>query len=514
MAITKIMASRDEIIFTVSGDFTSNVISEYVPIEGGRLLSEIPACVHEGEIRIPRFDGARDRLLSKFRTKEDGVCFVSDLMSGASENAREYPQPEIIKALHGTEEDVKTLGLKQTLLNINILAIMTVNPKEETIDYECGGKTYHFIKSRIEEIDEFLIHMTKLGLITTLILLNSPRLFNSTCEEALLEKAVHPDYEWNAKDAFLSGFNMVTEEGQGYYQAFVEFLAERYSRADRKYGCAMGMIISNEVDSQCVWSNSGEKTAYEFTKEYTQALRIAWLLSHKHYANYRIYISLDQFFSGMRFRPTEPLHTYPGREVIDLINEHAVRDGNFGWFVAYHPYPEDLRYPDFWNDRAPNFTFSTPKITFKNMEVLPAYLAQERLLYEGKPRRIIFSEQGFNSQSGALQALTEKQAAAAYVLAYIKARSIDTCDLFTHHAYRDNPHEFGLNLGIRRYDETKPGGIGEKKPIYESVRKMDTEEENEAVQMARSIIGDELFDYLLKPQIISGEAEDLSTSFG
>lgn len=507
MAIQRIMASRDELVFTISGFEGKLEVRECVPVPGGRELSRVSARVCGGEARIPRFDAGRDRLVSRFETNVGGACYVSDLLPGASENGEAYPQPERIKALGGRIEDMRELNLTQTLLNVSLPAIMAVHPSGETIDFEFGGRTYHFLQDKVEKIDEFMRTMDENGMLVTMILLNAPRLFDSAQEQALLEKVIHPRYEWDATDAYLSAFNMQQEEGQNYYCAFVEFLAARYSRADHRYGRALGMIIANEVDSQCVWSNAGEMTCEEFTHEYSQACRLAWLLSHKHYANFRVYISLDQFFSGMRFKPLEPLHTYPGREVIDTMNAHCVREGNFGWGVAYHPYPEDLHCPDFWNDRAPNFTWSTPKITFKNMEVLPDYLSREELLYDGAPRRIIFSEQGFNSQQGALRELTERQAAAAYCLAYLKARAIETCDLFTHHAYLDNPHEFGLNLGIRRYDASVHDHVGEKKPIYESIMDMDSPREAERVRISRDFIGHDLFDYLLSPPLTHADAD-------
>ena len=129
----------------------------------------------------------------------------------------------------------------QTLMNINLTNIMVVNPAEETIDFSLDGETYHFRAARIHEIDEALIRNTENGLLTTLILLNSPKLFGSTQEKALLDVVLHPKYELDAKDAFLSGFNMEQEAGQNYFRAFVEFLAQRYSRADRRYGQALGM---------------------------------------------------------------------------------------------------------------------------------------------------------------------------------------------------------------------------------------------------------------------------------
>ena len=55
------------------------------------------------------------------------------------------------------------------------------------------------------------------------------------------------------------------------------------------------MIIGNEVDSQYVWGNSGEMTVEDYTLEYTTAMRIAWISARKHYANFRVYVSLDHF---------------------------------------------------------------------------------------------------------------------------------------------------------------------------------------------------------------------------
>lgn len=238
-------------------------------------------------------------------------------------------------------------------------------------------------------------------------------------------------------------------------------------------------------------------TVEDYTAEYAVALRLAWLCGRKHCAHFRVYLSLDQHWCGSVHNPRYPLRYYQGRDVVENLAGHIRTDGDFPWCVAYHPYPEDLRWPDFWHDRAPDFTFSTPKITFKNMEVLEDYLAQPHLLYRGQPRRIIFSEQGFNSHSGALQSLTEKMAAAGYVLAYMKARQMPTVDMFMHHAYTDNPHEFGLNLGVRRYDPNQPYHAGEKKSIYYAIADMDTDREPERVQNARDFIGGELFDYLL-----------------
>ena len=499
MSIRTIWADEQRIRFEFSGSIER--IFEYASSVEPVLLSE---ATPEADGSIPRFIAGRDRALSAFSVADGERCYVTQC---SSETDYPYPQPDSLKTLYGTDEDIRILGLKQTMLNINLLSLFSYGAREDTVSYEHNGKTYFLRREKIRELDQFMIHMHEMGVLVTLILLNSPRLFGSTQEPGLLKAAVHPGYEWTRKDAFISAFNVRTEEGMGYFTAFVDFLSKRYSREDAKYGRALGMIISNEVDSQAVWGNAGPMPVEQYASEYTLAMRMAWLTARRHYAHYRIYMSLDQFWCGARFLPSEPLSSYCGRDLVDLVSESAKRGGDFDWNVAYHPYPEDLRWPDFWHDRAPDFTFSTPKITFKNMEVLEAYLSQDRLLYKGKPRRIIFSEQGFNSQDGQLGPLTEKWAAAGYCLAYLKVKNMSTVDLFMHHAYVDNPHEFGLNLGIRRYDPDAPMHAGEKKPIYESVRGMDTPDEPRIIAEAREVIGEELFDYLLAPPLVYGDRD-------
>ena len=513
MIITKIEATASQIVICFDEIKNTQVkIRETVPViakKQGRTLFFADCEIKDGTAAIDRFCGGHDRLFSEFsvyadNTRIGGVRYVTDIAEDVPSNRSPYPQPDVIKAMSCGKDDVLALGIKQKLFNVNLPAIMTLAPREDDIAFSHCGKTYWFKKDHVEGLDAQLLECDALGLTVTLILLNSPKRFGSPGELALLDSCIHPGFDWDYPDAFISAFDMTTEEGQGYYRAFCEFLAVRYTRTDKKYGSVSGFIISNEVDSQYVWGNAGEMTVEDYTLEYTQALRLAWLCACKHSANFRVYVSLDHLWN-IRHMPTEPLRTYTARSVIDNINAYAQRDGNFPWHVAFHPYPEDLRWPNFWNDRTADFAFSTQRITFRNMEVLPAYLAQDRLLYNGSPRRIIFSEQGFNSLSGELGPLTEKMAEAAYVLAYLKARTIDTLDMMTHHSYLDNPHEFGLNLGIRRHDPSKPRSVGEPKPIYWAVCDMETEREPERIKKAREYIGAEIFDYLLKPPAVAGD---------
>lgn len=511
MKVKAIIANKEYILFEMSEDLANQQVQirEFLP-----LLNE--TCVNDADkeevafehnyIKIRRFIQKRDRICSRFelrmgQDKLDGVCYVTDLME-ASAWYYDYPQPPTIKALGAEGDDLRILGIKQGHVNINLPAMMTLEPSQEDITFECNGTTYYFKKERVDELDQYMQETHRYGAVVTAILLNAPKLFDSNKEKALLDKVIHPGFDWTSKSTYISAFNLRTREGQEFYKAFIEFLANRYTREDAKYGRMCGMIISNEINSQYIWGNAGEMTVNEYTREYTAAMRLAWLSARKYYKNFRIYVSLDHFWN-LTFNPQYPLRYYKGRDIIDYINRYSKEEGDFDWNIAHHPYPENLVYPDFYNDRSATFDFSTLRITFKNIEILPAYLSQKEYLYRDQPRRIILSEQGFNSKG---DSFSEKQGAAAFCLAFQKVKKLDTIDMMTHHAYVDNPYEFGLNLGIRR--RNADGSIGEPKPIYYVMRDMDTEQEEQRIAETRSFIGEELYDTLLNPVITYGEADN------
>lgn len=126
----------------------------------------------------------------------------------------------------------------------------------------------------------------------------------------------------------------------------------------------------------------------------------------------------------------------------------AAAEGDFEWGVAYHPYPQNLRDPDTWKDDEATNDFDTPYITPKNLEVLPAYLAQQRFLYRGeKPRAILFSEQGFNTPT--LSEADQRRQVAGLVYVFRKLRQLPTVEAWHLHRYQDMPEgEGGLRLGL------------------------------------------------------------------
>ena len=514
MKVTGIIAKKDRIVLTLDEAFEGSLtLREEMPLIHAEspTVEEREAAFRGGAAELPRCLGEHDRAFDRFLLHRggeriDGVCYVTDIQG----SAYDYPYPKLstIKSLNSSYEIAAPLGCdQQGRPDINLPEFFSLREQPGTFPYRFEGVTYYVFEDAVKRLEKSIEGYK----LSTVVVLNSPQRFGSKREKDMLDVCLHPKFERDEPYAFISAFNMTTPEGQRVYAAFISFLAQRYAREDLKTGRITGAVISNEINLQTNWGNMGRVTPEYYMEEYTQALRLAWIAGARQYSMFRVYISLA---NNWNVEHAEPLRYYRGKDLLDLLGKTCRKEGDFPWHVAFHPYPESFDHPDFWNDRSATFEFTTQRVTYRNMEVLEKYLAQPGLLYRGTPRRILFSEQGFNSGSGPLSGLMQKQAAAGYVLSFLKARNMPTVDMMTHHATIDNPHEFGLNLGIYRYDPDKPNHKGEAKPIEAMVRAMDTPYEAPAVAFAREVVGAELFDYLLTPPEIIEQPEDLSNAFG
>jgi hypothetical protein len=439
---------------------------------------------------LPRYACGADRLYDKWSVgtegepRFDGPCYVTEWDEIP---APDYPYPTspTIKGLQvHTVDDAIALGVGHAALNLNQPTIMRPAPTDTTITYEMDGREYYFDGEYMARYDQRVKELSDHGIVVTLILLNSPSWDGIEIYPELRETLFHPDYDPEGR---ISAFNVLTAEGLAHYKAFVEFVAERYTRPDARYGRACGYIIGNEVDAQWTWCNAGEKTVEQYVREHGLAMRVAFYAARKHYARARVYLSLTHYWTATH--QDNPLRYYAGRDIVETLNRLYRAEGDWPWAMAYHPYPEDLFHPDFWNDKTPTDELDTPRITFKNIEVLPRYMGQPHLLYEGKQRHIILSEQGFHSDE---TEEGEELQAAAYAYAYYKVAREPGIESFILHAHVDNRDEFDLNLGIRRRDKSSPlaNAPGEPKPAYDVFKDIDGPRQQELYDWAKTIVGE------------------------
>ncbi|MCQ6563364.1 DUF5722 domain-containing protein [Paenibacillus mendelii] len=453
-----------------------------------------PLADRQFRFQIPRFDGARDRYYSKFVVAladdnggdpqyVDAPQYVKEI-AFAAENRFPFPTARSKKGLQvQMVDDAEELGLSHAAINVSYNSLMykTGSNPADTIEYVVDGETFFFRKGAVEGLDRQIKPLSDNDIIVNLILL----MYDVVDPDSPNDYLIHPDAARGS--GIVYAFNTTNAMGVKYFKAATEFLVDRYTRVDEKYGRAVGYIVGNEVDAQWDWANMGEKTVDQFMEQYERTVRIVYQAARKKYDNPRVYISLTQSWTQPIGSPAT--RYYKSRDVIDKMNALSKKYGDFPWHVAYHPYPENLFNPATWNDQSAIDSVDSPKVTFKNLHILSQYMGRPELAYGGDRRRIILSEQGFHSSDYSEEAMNLQ--AAAYAYAYYKTLFLDGIDSFILHRHVDHKGEFGLRLGLWTWDDGRAGANwpGEKKAIYNVFRDIDTDKSLQATEFAKPIIG-------------------------
>lgn len=376
-------------------------------------------------------------------------------------------------------DDALALGVKHAALNFNLTQL--IDPKGATNNpaWTRAGQTFRFNRGYVESLDRRIKTLSDAGVVVSLIVLT----YQSRDAE-VNRLMIHPQCISNAPNR-LGNFNTVTEEGRRWLAATMEFCAERWSRPDAKFGRVAGYIMGNEVNSHWWWANMGRVNMEEFADDYLRTVRLAHEAVRRQSSWARVYISLEHHWN-IRYPAGNERQSFAGRAFVDYFARRAKEGGDFDWHVAFHPYPENLFEPRFWKDKsATTNVLTTPRITFKNIELLPRYLQRDELLYQGRPRRIILSEQGFHTPKGSDG---ETVQAAAYAYAYRKIEQLEGIDSFILHRHVDHKAEGGLLLGLRSFTpnatESRP-----RKKSWEVFRAADTPDWEKAFEFALPIIG-------------------------
>ncbi|PKA97824.1 hypothetical protein B0O79_1495 [Flavobacteriaceae bacterium MAR_2009_75] len=378
--------------------------------------------------------------------------------------------------------DLDDLGITSATVNIWVTHFFRSGPSPENMPFKYMGKTYYVDKKQVETYDKTLLTTAERGIEVSAILLVDKA---SKAKDPEIGRILqHPDCD---PAGIYSMPNLTTPEGVQYYAAVLDFLADRYSRPDKKYGRIHHYIIHNEVDAGWVWTNAGEKTPLVFLDLYHKSMRISHNIARKYNPNSKVFISLTHYWNW-----TSNPKFYHSKELLEQLLQFSKKEGDFEWAIAHHPYPESLREPKTWLDKKVSFDFDTQLITFKNTEVLDAWVKQPEVLFKGKTKRLVYlSENGTNSPTYSDQDLKEQAAGMAYAMKKIKY--LDGIDGFQYHNWQDNRKEGGLRIGLRRFPDDKedPSGI---KPVWKVYQAFGTEQEDEVYDQYKPIIGIDSWD--------------------
>lgn len=435
-------------------------------------------------LSFSRYAQEQDLLFCKFHVyvetsgttrRLDGPCYATQLDRIARWDYA-YPCAGTKKGLQvKVMEDALQLGIGHAALNVNLPCIVQASGDRHAIEFHLDGRTFYFNRAYMEMLDQKIRTLSDRNVVVNLIILVRSEWHgvwgNPELTPVLLHPALHPD-------GIVSAFHVTSERAWTLYRACLEFLAERYMGPDPSCGRACGWIIGNEVNAQWIYSNCGEMEMSEFIRQYQIALRTAFYAARKYYAQARVYVSLDHCWN-IRTGDND-LRFYKGKDFLRELAARIRSEGDFSWNLAYHPFPQDLSRADFWNDGMAERNVDTPKITFRNIEILPEIMAQAPFLYAGQRRHIILSEQGLCSGHTPAD---EQLQADAFVLAYRKIAEIPEIDAFIYHSHIDEKKE-GLFLGLLAED-------GRKKPIHACFAAIDGPEGETLFRRAKARVGEE-----------------------
>jgi len=437
------------------------------------------------QVEIPRFAGTRDRLYAKFVLVDKavkplgGVHWVDDL-TGLPKPGFAFPDPGGIKGLQvQMVDDAIALGVKHGAINVSVPALVDRSGKSAET-WEVDGERIHINTEYVASLDSIFGPLTGAGIRVYAILLNpvpaAPEPGNPW---------LHPRTDLAHAPNHLGAFNLSDEAGLRHYRAAVEYLAHRYSQPGAPHGWVAGYIVGNEVQAHWDWYNIGRLPMGDFVRDYARALRVTDLATRRFHPGLRTYASLEHHWAAAM--SGDALKGFPGKDFLAALAADTRAEGDFPWHVAFHPYPEDLGNPRTWEDQEAVAAFDTPKITFRNIEVLPAFLRQAAMRCRGQARRIILSEQGFHTPAGpdgeALQA-------AGFAYAWHRISHTPGIDAFILHRHVDHKGEGGLRLGLWTWKED--GGYADpdrKKAVYEVFRLADTPQWEQAFAFAKPVIG-------------------------
>jgi hypothetical protein len=485
--VTDIQPGAKELNITVGGNEPLYLIE--VPLSTGfnsvGYAPVLQAYPNARSFPIPRFDGDRDRLYSGFvtiRTNAAGqretvgpIRYATKLYN-LSPDQTPYPVPDSKKGLQvQMVQDALDLGIKHAAINVNLT--MLIDPSRQPNNYlwRMDGETFYFNRAYLDSLP--IKRLSDAGVNTSLIILAYQT------REPERDVLLHPWFDRTAPNK-LGAFNVRTAAGTKWYKASMEFLANRFSGTNAVNGRVWGYIIGNEVNSHWYWYNMGNAPQSLVVQEYEKAVRLAQIAVRKSSASARIYLSLEHHWNIAYDRNV--LRTCPGRSLLDQFNRLAQMGGNYDWHVAFHPYPENLMDPRTWLDESATMEVNTPRITFKNIEMLPRYLKQPEMQFENKPRRATLSEQGFNSGNTGEAELLQ---AAAYCYAYKKVEYLEGVDAFIYHRHVDNIGEGDAHFGLWRRQPNSNGTPADIKLIYDAFKYADTPDWRFHFDFALPILG-------------------------
>lgn len=281
--------------------------------------------------------------------------------------------------------------------------------------------------------------------------------------------------------------NLTTAKAFNLYAAALEHMASTHCTPGNRIS---HWIMHNEVDFANEWTNMGDQPMMRYLDRYIKSMRICYNIARQYDQNASVLGSYTHCW-------TVADGNYAPKKMLEATVAYSEAEGDFRWGVAYHPYPQNLTKPSFWiDDTQATYSLNSKYVTFKNLEVIDAWIRQKENFYKGKTKRVLFlSEQGTNSPSYSESDLALQAAGGAW--AWKKVSKLDGIDAMQWHNWADNKAEGGLRIGLRTFAEGSVSDLTPK-PVWYVWKAAGTAEEDSVFDQYKTTLGISDWDSIIK----------------
>lgn len=280
--------------------------------------------------------------------------------------------------------------------------------------------------------------------------------------------------------------NLTTAKAFNLYAAALEHMASTHCTQGNRIS---HWIMHNEVDFANEWTNMGDQPMMRYLDRYIKSMRICYNIARQYDQNASVLGSYTHCWAKAD-------GSFAPKMMLEKTVEYSSAEGDFRWGVAYHPYPQNLTKPSFWiDDTHATYSLNSKYVTFKNLEVIDAWIRQKENFYKGKTKRVLFlSEQGTNSPSYSESDLALQAAGGAW--AWKKVSKLDGIDAIQWHNWADNKAEGGLRIGLRTFAEGSVSNLTPK-PVWYVWKAAGTAEEDSVFDQYKTTLGISDWDSIL-----------------
>ena len=281
--------------------------------------------------------------------------------------------------------------------------------------------------------------------------------------------------------------NLTTAKAFNLYAAALEHMASTHCTPGNRIS---HWIMHNEVDFANEWTNMGDQPMMRYLDRYIKSMRICYNIARQYDQNASVLGSYTHCWAKAD-------GSFAPKMMLEKTVEYSSAEGDFRWGVAYHPYPQNLTKPSFWiDDTQATYSLNSKYVTFKNLEVIDAWIRQKENFYKGKTKRVLFlSEQGTNSPSYSESDLALQAAGGAW--AWKKVSKLDGIDAIQWHNWADNKAEGGLRIGLRTFAEGSVSNLTPK-PVWYVWKAAGTAEEDSVFDQYKTTLGISDWDSIIK----------------